>query len=129
MNKVSFLKVWVIVIAMAIGIVLISGPMVQAQFPVSYYYTNPLFYNDYGYFNTIDGYLLGYLPFSPYLGPSTYAIYNLAGIPTYPYITSPYQTTFPYTTLPGTVIPYERFDYPTYTYGSPDFYLSWTLLQ
>jgi hypothetical protein len=122
-------KVWMIVALLAIGVVLISGPVAQAQFPTSYYYTNPQYYSSYGYFNTINGYLLGYLPFTPFLGPAAASTYNYAGIPTYPYVTSPYQTTFPYTTLPGTIIPYARFDYPTYVYGSPDYYLSWVLIQ
>lgn len=131
MDNLRFLKVWVIITVMAIGIFLIAGPMAQAQFsfPVSYYYTNPLYYSSYGYFNTIDGYLLGYAPFTPFLTPDVASVYNLAGIPTYPYVASPYQTTFPYTTLPGTIIPYARFDYPSYVYGSPDYYLNWVLIQ
>jgi len=123
------LKVWVTAAVLIVGIVLMTGPMAHAQFPTSYYYTNPLYYTNYGYFNTINGYLLGYLPFTPFLNPVAAASYNSVGIPTYPYVGSPYQTTFPYTTLPGTVIPYARFDYPSYVYGSPDFYLSWVLLQ
>jgi hypothetical protein len=104
--------------------------MAQAQvFPTSYYYTNPLYYSGYGYFNSIDGYLLGYGVYTPFLSPSVATTYNSFGIPTYPYFGSPYQTTFPYTTLPGTPIPYARFDYPTYVYGDPSFYLGWTLLQ
>jgi hypothetical protein len=127
MDNSRFLKVWVIAVVLAM--VLIFGAMAEAQFPTSYYYTNPLYYSSYGYFNTINGYLLGYLPYTPFLGPDAAYAYNSAGIPTYPYVTSPYQTTFPYTTLPGTIIPYARFDYPSYVYGSPDFYLSWVLLQ
>lgn len=129
MENSRFLKIWVIALALAIGVVLMAGPVVQAQFPISFNYTNPLFYPDYGYFNTINGYLLGYAPFTPFLGPTAAAAYNLAGIPTFPYVSNPYQTTFPYTTLPGTIIPYARFDYPSYVYGSPDFYLNWVLIQ
>jgi len=131
MDNYRFLKMWATVAVVIIGIVLLAGPMAQAQglFPTSYYYTNPLYYPSYGYFNTINGPLLGYLPYTPFLGPTAASAYNLAGIPTYPYVASPYQTTFPYTTLPGTIIPYTRFDYPSYVYGSPDFYLSWVLLQ
>ena len=134
MDISRFLKVWVIAVALTIGVVLLFGPMAQAQssiygFPTSYYYTNPLYYSSYGYFNTINGYLLGYAPFTPFSTPDVSYTYNSYGIPTYPYFGSPYQTTFPYTTLPGTPIPYARFDYPTYAYGSPDFYLSWVLLQ
>jgi len=112
-----------------ITLIFLTSPLAQAQFPTSYYYTNPLYYSNYGYFNSINGYLLNYLTYSPFLSPALTATYNLAGIPTYPYVGSPYSTTFPYTTLPGTVIPYTRFDYPTYVYGSPDYYLSWVLLQ
>ena len=130
MNNISFLKVWVVVAILAISMVLFSVPKAQAQaFPTSYFYTNPLYYSGYGYFNSINGYLLGFAPFTPFLTPDVTLAYNTLGIPTYPYFGSPYQTTFPYTTLPGTPIPYARFDYPTYVYGSPDFYLSWVLLQ
>jgi len=129
MENYRFLKIWVMIIALAIGILLVNISMVNAQLPLSYYYTNPLYYPSYGYFNSINGYLLGYAPFTPFLTPDVSAAYNLLGVPTYPYVASPYQTTFPYTTLPGTIIPYARFDYPSYVYGSPDFYLNWVLLQ
>jgi hypothetical protein len=130
MGNLRFLRVWVIAAVLAIGVVLVFGPMAQAQvFPTSYYYTNPLFYSDYGYYNTINGYLLGFAPFTPFLSPDVALAYNSLGVATYPYFGSPYQTTFPYTTLPGTPIPYARFDYPTYVYGDPSFYLAWTLLQ
>lgn len=124
-----FIKLWVFTVALIIGIVLMTGPVVQAQLPLSYYYTNPLYYPSYGYFNSIDGYLLGYLNFSPFLNPAVASSYNLAGIPTWPYFGSPYQTTFPYTVYPGTPIPYARFTYPSYVYGDPSFYLNWVLLQ
>jgi hypothetical protein len=130
MDNLRFLRVWVIAAVLAIGLVLVFGPMAQAQvFPTSYYYTSPQYYSGYGYFNTINGYLLGYAPFTPFLTPDVAYTYNSLGIPTYPYFGSPYETTFPYTTLPGTPIPYARFDYPTYVYGDPSFYLAWTLLQ
>jgi hypothetical protein len=129
MDNYKFLRMGVIAAVLAIGVVLVFGPMAQAQFPTSYFYTNPLYYPSYGYFNTINGYLLGYAPFTPFLTPNVAYTYNSYGIPTYPYFGSPYQTTFPYTTLPGTPIPYARFDYPTYAYGDPSFYLAWTLLQ
>ncbi len=129
MGNLRFLRVWVIAVALVIGAVLVFGPMAQAQFPTSYYYTSPLSFVDYGYFNTINGYLQGFAPFTPFLTPDVSLAYNTLGIPTFPYFGSPYQTTFPYTTLPGTPIPYTRFDYPSYVYGSPDFYLSWVLLQ
>jgi hypothetical protein len=129
MDNYKFLRMGVIAAVLAIGVVLVFGPMAQAQFPTSYFYTNPLYYPSYGYFNTINGYLLGYAPFTPFLTPNVAYTYNSLGIPTYPYFGSPYQTTFPYTTLPGTPIPYARFDYPTYAYGDPSFYLAWTLLQ
>ncbi|MGA1865298.1 MAG: hypothetical protein ACMUHX_09570 [bacterium] len=130
MDNFRFLKIWTIVAVLALGLIFTFGSVTQAQiFPTSYYYTNPLYYSGYGYFNSINGYLLGYAPFTPFLTPNAAYSYNALGIPTYPYFGSPYQTTFPYTTLPGTPIPYARFDYPTYAYGSPDFYLSWVLLQ
>ena len=130
MDNYMFLRMMLICATLAIGIALIFVPIARAQiFPTSYYYTNPLYFNDYGYFNTINGYLLGFAPFTPFLTPDVAYVYNSFGISTYPYFGSPYQTTFPYSTLPGTPIPYARFDYPTYSYGSPDFYLSWVLLQ
>ena len=130
MDNYRFLRVLFVVTVLVLGVVFLSGSISQAQlFPTSYYYTNPLYYSGYGYFNSINGYLLGYAPFTPFLTPDVAYAYNSYGIPTYPYFGSPYQTTFPYTTLPGTPIPYARFDYPTYAYGSPEFYLSWVLLQ
>jgi hypothetical protein len=131
MDNFKFLKAWVIIAVLTTGVILLFAPMAQGQsiYPTSYYYTNPLYYSGYGYFNSINGYLLGYAPYTPFLTPDVAYTYNSFGIPTYPYFGSPYQTTFPYTTLPGTPIPYARFDYPTYAYGSPDFYLSWVLLQ
>jgi hypothetical protein len=115
-------------------------------FPISYFYTNPLLYQDYGYINSITdpfyylgygyfppipgiGNLLGSYYVNPFLNPFEDALYNFFGKSTYPNFGSPYTTTFPFSTLPGTSIPYTRFTYPTYTYGSPDFYLSWVLLQ
>jgi hypothetical protein len=129
MDNYRFLKVWVFAVVLAIGVVLCFGPIAQAQFPTSYYYTSPSYYSDYGYFNSINGYLLGFAPFTPFLTPDVASVYAYSGIPTFPYFGSPYQTTFPYTTLPGTPIPYARFDHPTYSYGDPSFYLAWTLLQ
>lgn len=82
------------------------------------------------YFNSISlNYLLGCSPYSPFLTKVNSGLYNLLGIPTYPNSGLQYHTTFPYTTLLSTMIPYARFDYPTYVYGSPDFYLGWLLLQ
>lgn len=129
MGNFRLMKMWSMTIVLAIFIVFMTITFAQAQLPVSYYYTNPLYYPSYGYFNSIDGYLLGYSTFSPFLAPTVASAYNLAGIATYPYFGSPYQTTFPYQTLPGTIIPYARFTYPSYVYGSPDFYLNWVLLQ
>jgi len=129
MENSRLLKLWVFTVALIIGVVLMTGPIAQAQLPISYYYTNPLYYPSYGYFNSIDGYLLGYLNFSPFLNPAVATQYNLASIPTWPYFGSPYQTTFPYQVYPGTPIPYARFSYPSYVYGDPSFYLNWVLLQ
>lgn len=141
MNNSNFLKVWMLAIILIVGFVLIFTEIGYSQFfpsplPIclAYYYMgfdcyNNLFYSDYGYFNSINGFLLGYIPFTPFLNQNVYGAYNLAGIHTYPYFGFPYQTTFPYSTLAGIPIPYARFDYPTYTYGVPDFYLSWVLMQ
>jgi len=132
MDNVGFLIVWVIVAVLAAGLLLMLGPIAQAQFiPPSFIFISPPcpYYTGYGYFNAINGYLLGYNVFTPFSTPSMANSYNTLGIPTYPYLGSPYQTTYPYTTLSGTTIPYARFTYPTFTFGSPDFYLSWVLLQ
>jgi hypothetical protein len=101
MKDDRFLKVCILAVAIIMGLLLVFGGMSQAQFPTSYFYTNPLFYSDYGYFNSINGYLLGFAPFTPYLTPNVAYAYTSLGIPTFPYFGSPYQTTFPYTTLPG----------------------------
>lgn len=112
--------------------------------PISYFYTNPLYYTDYGYINSIsapfyylgygyfppiDGNLLGSYRVDPFLNPYIDYLYSFFDNFTYPYFGSPYTTVFPYNTLPGTMIPYERFNYPTYSYGSGTFYLNWVLLQ
>lgn len=113
--------------------------------PVSYYYTNPLFFPSYGYINSISdpfyylgyGYkppikgdsLLGWNLFSPFLNAYSSYLYNFFEITTYGYSNSPYQTAFPYKTLPGTGYPYSRFVYPSYSYGSADFYKSWVNFQ
>lgn len=114
-------------------------------FPISYYYTNPLLYTDYGYVNSIIepfyyigyGYfppisgnnLLGYYRVDPFLNYYNNYLYNYFGFATYPYIGSPYTTTYPFNTLPGTMLPYTRFSYPSFVYGSPSYYLNWVLLQ
>ncbi|MGA1840961.1 MAG: hypothetical protein ACMUIU_10075 [bacterium] len=136
----SKLKVFVIVVLFVISSILLFGgfahtfwdPFCSPYLPDSLcyiYWQLSSYYTSYGYFNSINGYLLGYAPFTPFLIPDVSAAYNLAGIPTYPYFGSPYQTTFPYQTSPGPMIPHARFDYPTYVYGSPDFYHLWVLLQ
>ena len=82
------------------------------------------------YFNSIGlNSLLGCSTYSPFLTKINSGLYNLLGIPTYPNLGLQYENTFPYTTLSSTIIPYTRFDYPSYVYGSPDFYLIWVLLQ
>jgi hypothetical protein len=136
MNRVSknwFLKGIMAVVCMA---VLFLGVNANAQWlPSSYYYTNPLYYTSYGYSNPISGAstLLGYAPFSPFYDPAY--IYSLAGlttpinIPSYGYPYSPYVTPFPYLTTPGAVSPYVSFSYPYYTYGSPSYYSTWSLLN
>ena len=153
MNNGCFKRIWLM------GLVLILvcsvGIQIHAQVypgnydptylpPVTYYYTNPLIFTDYGYFNSITdpfynlgygffppipGNLLGSYRVDPFLTPYENYLYTFFGKQTYPYFGSPYTTVFPFSTLPGTPIPYTRFSYPTYTYGAPDFYLSWVLLQ
>ncbi|MBN2373524.1 hypothetical protein JXL19_07045 [bacterium] len=136
-------------IAIFFMILIIHSNPALCQFPVippvSYYYTNPLYFSDYGYINSITdpfyylgyGYkppiegdtLLGWNRFNPFLDAYSVYLYNFLGIPTYGYVNSPYQSVFPFRTLPGTGYPYERFVYPTYTYGSPEFYQNWVDIQ
>ncbi len=113
--------------------------------PVSYYYTNPLYYTGYGYINSITGpfyylgygykppvegnTLLGWNTFTPYLDAYRSYLYNFFDLQTYGYPGSPYQTTFPYNTLAGRGNPYSRFVYPSYIYGSIDHYVRWAVLQ
>jgi len=125
MVKSRFLNVCLVaVIALVFCVSL--GAVANAQLPATYYYTSPLYYPALGgsYFNTIDGYLLGYNTFNPFLAPPVADAYNLAGIPTYPYLTNPFQTTFPYATL-DVLAPYAPPAYPTFTYGSVDLYSLW----
>jgi hypothetical protein len=141
----------VTVVSIITSFILITGfnpAICQYSFsttPISYFYTNPLFFSDYGYINSIiePFYYLGYGYKTPINGNTllawnrytpfndAYSAYllNFIGIPTYTYFASPYQTTFPYQTLPGTDYPYARFDYPTYSYGSVNNYQFWSLLQ
>jgi hypothetical protein len=108
----------------AMTLVITMQSQVQAQLPVSYYYTSPLAFPTYSYFNTIDGYLLGYNTFNPFLAPAVADTYALAGIPVFPYLSNPFSTTFPYATL-DVVAPYAPPAYPTFTYGSVDLYSLW----
>ncbi len=113
-------------------------------FPLSYFYTNPLSFNGYGYVNSLTdpfyyigygyfppiiGNLLGWYRVDPFLNPYENYLYNYFGFNTFPYTGSTYTTVFPFNTIPGTIIPYTRFNYPTYTYGSPSNYLNWVLFQ
>lgn len=113
-------------------------------FPVSYFYTNPLYYRDFGYINTltdpfyyigygyhppITGNLLGWYRVDPFLDPYEDYLYNYFGRNMYPYTGSLYTTAYPFNTLPGTMIPYTRFNYPSFMYGSPYNYLNWVLSQ
>jgi hypothetical protein len=123
MVKSRFLNVLVVAI-IAFAFCLSLSMTVSAQLPASFYYTQPLFYTSYGYANTIDGYLLGYNTYSPFLAPPVASTYNLAGIPTFPYLTNPFQTTFPYATL-DVYAPYAPPAYPTFTYGDPSLYSLW----
>ena len=148
MDNPWFSEVWKGSVIIALSFLLLLCGIAQAQFSTfchPWYYVWPdslcminmdlLFpYVGYLYFNSINSYMLGYNPFTPFL-PKSNAIPCFPPwscdypFPTYPYFGSPYLTAFPYATMPGTPIPYERFDYPTYSYGSPEFYLMWVLLQ
>ena len=115
------------------------------QLPVSYYYANPLYFSTYGYINSITdpfyylgyGYqppiaendLLGAYTYSPFLDPYSVYLFDFFGIPSYPYLSYREQITFPYQALPGTIQPYMTPNYPTFSYGSIDNYLSWINLQ
>lgn len=138
-ENIPLFKKWIIVVILPICLSLLFTKMAQPQahwpiiclwdtsLPQSTCYITPQYYKDYGYFNTINGYLLGYNTFTPFLIPG---MANTLNTPTYPYFGSPYQTPFPYTSTPlKAMVPYTRLDYPTYTYGSSDFYLSWVLMQ
>ena len=126
--KITFLS-FVLLSFFLFTFILSTPAYAQLTLPISYYYTNPLLYPSYSYFNTINSSLLGSTTFTPFLTSPLTTTYNLAGIPTYPYVASPYQTTFPYTTLPGTISPYTSFNYPSLAFASPTFYLNWVLLQ
>jgi len=124
MVKSRFLNVCMAA-AIALALCLSLCTMANAQYlPSSYYYTSPLAFPTYGYFNTIDGYLLGYNTFNPFLAPAVADVYTLAGIPVYPYLSNPFSTAFPYATL-DVYAPYAPPAYPTFTYGSADIYSLW----
>ncbi len=94
-------------------------------------YLDSMCYETYNLYSNSIGidYLLGYSSYSPFLSQINATLYDLLGIPTYPYLGFQYHTTFPYTPLLSSIIPYARFYYPAYAYGSPWFYLNWVLLQ
>jgi hypothetical protein len=124
MVKSRFLNVCMAA-AIALALCLSLGTMANAQLPASYYYTAPLAFPTLsGYYNTIDGYLLGYNTFNPFLAPAVADAYTLAGIPVYPYLSNPFSTAFPYATL-DVYAPYAPPAYPTFTYGSADIYSLW----
>jgi len=127
MVKSRFLNVLVVAI-IACAFCLSLSMTASAQLPASFYYTQPLFYSSYGYANTIDGYLLGYNTYSPFLAPTVASAYSLAGLSVYPYLTNPYQTAFPYATL-DVLAPYAPPAFPTFTYGDPALYALWVSLN
>jgi hypothetical protein len=128
MVKSRFLNVMVVAI-IAFAFCLSLSVTAGAQLlPASFYYTQPLYYPSYAYTNTIDGYLLGYNTYSPFLAPPVADAYTLAGIDVYPYLTNPYSTAFPYATL-DVLAPYAPPAYPTFTYGDPALYALWVSLN
>jgi hypothetical protein len=127
MVKSRFLNVMVVAI-IAFAFCLSLSMTAGAQLPVSFYYTQPLYYPSYTYTNTIDGYLLGFNTYSPFLAPPVADAYTLAGLPVFPYLTNPYSTAFPYATL-DVLAPYAPPAYPTFTYGDPALYALWVSLN
>jgi len=140
-------KILIPLIALIFSIIFIFTPNTSYSqiLPISYYYTSPLYYNNYSYINSITDpfYYLGYGYQNPiagndllganisntFLNPYSVYLYDYYQIPTYPYISYTEQTTFPFNTLPGTIAPYANYTFPTYTYGLVDNYLSWLTLQ
>jgi len=128
MVKTRFLNVLVVAI-IACAFCLSLSLTASAQFlPASYYYTQPLYYPSYAYSNTIDGFLLGFNTYSPFLAPSVASAYTTAGINVYPYLSNPFSTAFPYATL-DVLNPYAPVAYPTFTYGDPSLYAYWVNLN
>jgi hypothetical protein len=128
MVKSRFLNVLVVAI-IACAFCLSLSLTASAQFlPASYYYTQPLYYPSYAYSNTIDGFLLGFNTYSPFLAPSVASAYTTAGIDVYPYLSNPFSTAFPYATL-DVLNPYAPVAYPTFTYGDPSLYAYWVNLN
>ena len=127
MIKFGFIKKSLFSMVIVVLIVLFAYIPSQAQLPVSYYYTQPLAFSSYTYYNTIsdlDPYLLGFNTFSPFLAPAVTPSYILADVPIFPYLTNPYTTAFPYATL-DVLAPYAAPAYPTFTYGDPALYSLW----
>jgi hypothetical protein len=128
MVKSRFLNVLVVAI-IAFAFCLSLSLTASAQFlPASYYYTQFLYYLLYAYTNIIDGYLLGFNTYSPFLAPPVADVYTTAGIDVYPYLTNPFSTTFPYATL-DVLAPYAPVAYPTFTYGDPALFAYWVDLN
>jgi len=75
LNRILFIMI------IGVAFTMVTPFIVKAQFlPLSFYYTTPLYYPNYTYSNTINGSLLGYLPFTPFLDPATTALYTSTGI-------------------------------------------------
>jgi hypothetical protein len=124
MVKTRFLNVCLAAM-IALALCLSLAVTANAQYlPTSYYYTAPLAFPSYTYFNTINGPLLGFDTFNPFLAPAVADAYTLAGIPVYPYLSNPYSTAYPYATL-DVLAPYAPPVYPTFSYGSVDLYSLW----
>jgi hypothetical protein len=127
MVKTRFLNVCLaamIAMALCLSVAVTANAQSSYYLPASYYYTSPLAFPSYSYFNTINGPLLGYDVFSPFLAPSVADYYIDAGIPVYGYLTNPYSTAYPYATL-DVLAPYAPPVYPTFSYGSVDLYSLW----
>jgi hypothetical protein len=140
MDRCKFLK-YLMLLLVIVYFVITPMKTFSQGLPISYYYTNPLQFPNYSYFNSITDpfYYLGYGYKKPILGNDLLAantydpflnyyqvyLFGQYGINTYPYVSYTEQIPFPYQALPGTFLPYSSPFYPTYTYGLVDNYYSW----
>ncbi|MGA1868857.1 MAG: hypothetical protein ACMUJM_09955 [bacterium] len=144
MDSLRFFK-YIALIFLSIYFIITPINTYCQQLPISYYYLDPLYFTTYGYINSITdpfyylgyGYkppiagndLLGAYSYNPFLDPYAVYLYNYFDSATYPYLSYIEAIPFPYQALPGTFQPYGPPNYPTYSFGLVDYYLSWINLQ